>query len=484
MRQRPVAGPVMHRSSLLLLAIGGVALLWVLGWFIRLERRNERHSIFLVFVSVYLAEAILASHSAGVAVGLLRPQIAGQDFRLPDVVIALVVAARFFGPSKGGRIPSGVLPLCAFGAWYATAVVIGLLNQLPTSEVLFQGKAIFYVLGAVVAAAGADTRRLADQLAAPAVVLAAVVALATVLGFVGRSVDLLTPVQRFDHLGVLSNDTASALVVIGGLVLLVEAVRPRRRLVVGVAGIGLLLAPLAGDHRASYLVLAVVLGGVVLAVLGRTWTRRSTIGRAALMLSMSGVLVFGMAAAALTPFADVVVARLDTAFEGDATVRSAESRVELARRAVDRIAEHPIVGWGAGMQVIRTGEYVDDDFASAHNLMLDLAMRSGMIGLLLFLVALVSTERIGVQRWRRDEDNRTAAVCLAATLGVAAVVTKAMVEPALDKYRLSMMVGLCVGLILFADRRPAASTSPERAARPPLIRPLPSLLADVTAGEP
>ena len=469
------------------LAIGGVALLWVLGWFVRLERRNERHTIFLVFVSVYLAEAILASHAAGVAVGLLRPQIAGQDFRLPDVVIALVVAARLLGPSKGGRIPSGVLPLCAFGAWYATAVVIGLLNELPTSEVLFQGKAIFYVLGAVVAAAGADTRRLADQLAVPAVILAAVVALAMVLGFMDRSFELSTPVQRFDHLGVLSNDTASALTVIGGLVLLAEAVRPRRRLVVCIAGFVLLLAPLAGDHRASYLVLAVVLAGVVLAVVGRTWTRRSTIGRAALMLSMSGVLVFGLAAAALTPLADVVMSRFDTAFEGEATVRSAESRVELAGRALDRIGEHPIIGWGAGMQVIRTAEYADEDYASAHNLVLDLTMRSGAIGLLLFLTALVSTERVGVQRWRRDEDNRTAAVCLAATLGVAAIVTKAMVEPALDKYRLSIMVGLCAGLILFADRRSVEPAAPERAVRPPLIRPFAPrpapLLADATAGE-
>ena len=465
---------------MVMFALAGIGLLWLFAWFVRLERRNQRHTIFVIFVTGYLAEAILASQSASVAVGILRPKIAGQDFRLPDVLIVLVLAARCFGTARGGRIMSGVMSICAFGAWYATAAVVGLLNQMPTAVVLFQGKAIFYVLGAVIVGSGVDTARLSEHLALPAVVLASVLAVAAILGLLHRSISVVTPVQRFDHLGMVSNDTASVLVVIGALVLVAEAVRPRRRRALVVAGIWLLMAPLVGDHRATYLVLMVVVGMMLLAVFGRTWSRRSSVRPSVLMCSVLGVVVFGMAAASLTPLSTVVLQRFDTAFAGEATARSSESRVVMAERAVEHISEHPIIGSGVGMQVLRTGEYMDEDLASAHNFLLDITLRSGLVGLTLFLVVLFHALRIGVQRWRTEPDHRTAVVCLAATLGVAGVLSKAMVEPALDKYRLSILFGLCVGVIFCADRRPTQVPVPGLPTRGPrAIGPMTPSMADV-----
>ena len=74
-------------------------------------------------------------------------------------------------------------------------------------------------------------------------------------------------------------------------------------------------------------------------------------------------------------------------------------------------------------------------------------------GVALLVVAASRSVLIGVRRWRNEQSPAVAAVCLAATLGIVAVFTKAMLEPALEWYRLSSLLGFCLGIVLIADRR-------------------------------
>ncbi len=130
----------------------------LLSWFYMLELRSERHTIFLVLVFTLIVEAVLAGPAFDVAVGILRPRIGGQDFRPPDLIIVAAVAAHLLA-GRGRQISGLAAAWSAFIAVYVLGAAIGVLNDLPMSDVLFQGKAAFYLVGGMVVASGADVRR-------------------------------------------------------------------------------------------------------------------------------------------------------------------------------------------------------------------------------------------------------------------------------------------------------------------------------------
>jgi hypothetical protein len=257
---------------LIVLLIGAAVLTSALfAWFFVLESNDRRHTIFNVVAVVFIAEAIVTPEVASVPVGLLRPELFGQDFRPPDLLLVAALAARVLA-GRWGRIGPVGLAWSPFFALYFTGVVIGLMVGLEFAQVLFQGKVLLYVLGGLVVASGVDIDRLYDSIGTLGLVLCPLLPIGLVVSLSELEIALNTPLQDFPELGRLSHDSVTILVVIGGAVIITEAVRARPRWYVAAAGFALLLVPITRDQRGSYLTLAAVVG------VGRTdrLDRRST----------------------------------------------------------------------------------------------------------------------------------------------------------------------------------------------------------------
>lgn len=438
---------------LVFLAGTGIAATGLLIWFFSLEYRGERHKIFLVLFFTLLVEALLAGPAADVPPGILRPRLFGQDFRPPDLVIAAALATRLLAVThlRASRV---ALAWAGFIAVYVTGVIVGLLHGIPYGEVLFQGKGAFYIVGGMLIASGADVRRIGESVSNFAIVLAALVPIGVIIEAINLNISLNTPLQRLNRLGRLSNDSVTLITLIGMAVVLIEATRTERRPKAAIAGAVLLLAPAAGHQRASYLVLAVGLVLIFTLSLGSTWRRRSSL--TGVETSLFGVALVGLvfAGVAATASPGVVIAPVQDAFSGEAEERSASARFTLIDQALDKIQDSPVIGSGVGTKVIRKAELSNKEVeAAAHNVVLDVAMRVGLFGLLLFLTAVIVTLTNALRVWRRARDNVVASVAIAGAFIMLGVVTKGMVEPALDKFRLSLSLGIGIGLVLAASRQ-------------------------------
>jgi O-antigen ligase len=443
---------------MLLLAIGLVSL-GVLSWFYALEVNGRRHTIFVVLLLTLIIEAMLAGRAANVPVGILRPRFMGQDFRPPDLVIVAAIAARILTATPR-RISSVVAAWSAFVAVYLLGVIIGTLNDLPMIDVLYQGKLAFYVVGGIVVASGADLRRVFESVRHLALFLAPLVPISLAMTTFRTRIEIDTPLQRLPGVGVLSNDSITILVLIGAMVIITEACRSRPSTLVFAAGTVLLLSPLAGEQRASYIVLAVAVVLLVLLYVGETWRRRSSVGGVGVLLGVAGLVAMVLVGFLITASPGVIINQVEGAFGGENELRTTQSRVQLYDEALDSIQDHPFIGSGVGTTVMRTVLSTQEQIpAAAHNIVLDMWLRVGLIGLVLFVIAVAVTAMRGVAIWRSKADNPTAAVAVSCVVIMVGVVSKGMVEPALDKFRLSLLLGLAVGGVVTSMRAASEMTS-------------------------
>ena len=463
---------------LVVLVFAGLALILLIWWFASLEARNERHTILVVLGVVVLVEAVLAGPASEVPRGILRPEIAGQDFRPPDAIIAAALAARVMN-LKGDRVSTMALWWSGFLAMYVTAAAVGILNGFPVVEVLFQAKGAFYLIGGMTIASGADPKRLSESIGRLSVIAAAVIVIAFMVSALNLRIAFAIPGQRFNRLGNLSNDSITLMILIGVLALVIEATRGKPRPLYTGSALILLLSPAAGQQRASYLVLAACLAMLAILFFSPTWKDRSRVTLLEVSLVFAGLIAVAGVNFVVNDGAEIV-APIEDAFSGAAEQRSAESRFSLASQAIDKIQERPILGWGAGIKVIRQAQLSNREVAAAaHNVILDLAMRVGLVGLGLFLAAVFTTVTAGARVWRSARSDLVAAAAAAGTICMLAVISKGMVEPALDKFRLSLSMGMSVGLVMAAlhqhlhgnDAASGAVAEAPARPRPPVQRP-------------
>ena len=436
---------------LVTLAVATIALSALIVWFTNLEKLGRRHTIFLILIGVLLVEAILAGPAAQTPVGILRPRVGGQDFRPPDLVIIAALGARVVASPGLTRFRPELLLWMSFLTWYGFGVVVGLSNNFPAQDVLFQGKAVFYMVGGTIIASGADLRRTANGVRRLALPMAVLVAIATFFQIADISFTVSTPVQRLNRLGQLGNDSITLVIVLGAAVLLGEAVRRDRNLLATASGIVMLFAPLAGRQRASYAVLVAVVAGAMIIVLLTSFRRRLAASGTEAALVGAGIVAIAGLALVLTAGSSsgFVGAQVTDAFTGQRNENSAAARFDLADQAINLIQERPIAGWGLGVKVVRVAaDSGRTTGAAAHNLSLDLTMRSGVIGASLFILSLAAILRLAAIRWRHDPLPGAAAIRVAGTLAILGFLAKGAVEPAMEKFRLSLMLGIGVGLIL------------------------------------
>ncbi len=277
----------------ILLGIGAVAgLFWLLC---ALERHGSAVTLGVVLGAV-VAESLLFENQ-GTSSGIFYLGVGSEHLRLAQVLIPLALLARLRVRGRTRPLTRTGILWGAFFAWYATCLVIGLLNGNDSTVALFEAKTIIYVGGGYALAAGVKAHTLVRRRTLARWVLPlSVLVLLLVPGTLADAPWGLDGGPLFDSssLGMLTADATTILTVLGLVALAVELCRKKPRPLVAFACLPLLLAPVAGDQRASFVCLAVGVVALGAAMASRSGERRfatwrSRVAIAALFVAGAGV---------------------------------------------------------------------------------------------------------------------------------------------------------------------------------------------------
>jgi hypothetical protein len=456
--------------------LGALLGLAVLALFVRLERRDRPEITVAVVVAIAFVEMLLYPDQNDVQAGLFRLAVGGQSLRPYDVLIPLALMARLWVRGVPRRwAPEGVA-WAVFFTWYAVGLVIGLLHDNELALSLFHFRAVVNVGGGFVLAAGVPAQRYVRRRTVGVLVIALGLTAALYAGpTLASSDDTASPTDEATPgitFGQLGADTPTAMVSLGVVALLVEGARSSgRRTYVFVGSLGLLVVPFLVSQRAAIIGLATCIG-LLFALSGtQTWRRRITTTpvEAALLLAAVAVPVIGMLVAqSISASGDPeqpelsipLVERVNESFFATSKAASAETRKNLWSDGIDRIFDKPLVGSGLGTEYRVERAAVDDDLVGGgfHNIVVDVAVRSGLAGLAMFVIACTGSAAAAIRAWRRHPDPLVAALAMGVLVALAGLLAKGLVESVFEKYRLAVLAGVLLGVL-------GSASASERAAR-------------------
>jgi O-antigen ligase len=137
-------------------------------------------------------------------------------------------------------------------------------------------------------------------------------------------------------------------------------------------------------------------------------------------------------------------------FSGQVEIQTTEGRLYQWHTATGLIEQRPILGWGLGKEF----EYFDPGFDHffeihvTHNIVLDLLLGAGVMGLLIFLAAIATTGYRGLRAWLGLKDDLLAALALGTLAAIGGLLAKGMVESVFEKYRIAVALALLLGIVI------------------------------------
>lgn len=442
-------------------ALGAVA--GVIALFVHWERSGKEHLVVLVLLGLLVVEATLYADQDTLPRSIFHPGSGSTQVRLPEIYISLALIARLIARGKPTRIglPAGLW--LAFAAWMMVGVVEGQLYHNQLTQNLYEAKDILYIVGAYALAAGVPVRRYLDggalyRLGALSTACASIVA---VMAIAKISINMSLPALPLQNFGADGNESAALFLAIGTICFLVRLASGsvRFRHVLGLVPV--VICVVLASERAVLLNLAAVVAVIGLALIigyrhgiaRRFRLTSQQIGRLVLgiLAAVSAVLLVVVVPAALDRRAPRIplVSSFNGLFTSQGKIESAQDRVTLASVAESMIHQHPLIGWGLGVkfQYYESGSRSVKTIAYAHDIVLDIWLRVGIIGVVLFVVALAVSLVGGLQVWRRHTDPVTAALALALIAVLTGLLVTAFLEPLIDEYRLATLFGVCLGML-------------------------------------
>jgi O-antigen ligase len=162
-----------------------------------------------------------------------------------------------------------------------------------------------------------------------------------------------------------------------------------------------------------------------------------------------------------------LASRLTTALYSPGKQLSAQDRINQLVAVRPLLAEKPLLGWGLG----KTYTYWEPGHKKfllvniTHNILTDVMLRMGIVGLFLFLAAIAFSMRDGVRAWLRHHHQIGAALALGCTAVVVGLLSKGLVESIFEKYRMATLLGVMLGMMrLLATSAEKGEASYERAS--------------------
>lgn len=447
--------------------------------FVRLEREGRPALVFTIVLAYLVVECVLYPSQNEVPVGIFHPGSGELTFRIAEAIVAVALAARLV--VRGAPMAIGIRMLwwVAFLIWMATAAVVGVLAGNGLEIIAFEAKAIVY-LGAIAIGAGVSASALVERGSGLLGLIrwcAGLTAVLAVTHQAGVRIQADLPLLPIDRLGEMSPDLATILSSLGAVALVLAALRRpgHRELVVAGAVLVVVPAVVSGQRAAMLaagLTLLVVLVGLATVRHRDLATPTEMVLAAAAILSLalapSFVRLLAGGAPSL-PFSESV----ETAFTNQAKIQSAQARTNQLILARGLVSERPIGGWGLGTTYTYFQPGPDELLETnlTHNIIVDLTVRTGAIGALLFLAALTGALSGGWGAWRRNPDAIVAALGLATLAAVVGIIGKGLVESTFEKYRVATLLGLFLGALR------SSATSIGDAAEVPV--PVPEVAATV-----
>ena len=449
-------------SKLLLLVGAAAAAAILLYVFYRWERAGREHWVVFLLFGLLMVESSLYENETLAPRGLFHPGSGSFQFRLPEVIITVALLARLIVRGSPKRIGVPALLWTAVAAWLTVELVEGLVNHNSTVKLPYEAKAIIYVFGGYALASGVPIRRFLDGPGLQRLLrwsaLSATVLLVLKLGKKTFNAHLpLIPLKGF---GALGTDAATIFVVIGIIGLLLELAKERRSGLNLLATVPLLLSAFFAYQRAVLLTLGAAVVVVVLAAFGTTARRRLRVRSGEVLVATLAIVgvVLGLAVVpAVTaerpitqsPVIAKISAQLGSTLGSRAKTESAQSRINKWGVAYDLAKQDPIIGQGLGKTYSYyepgPNQYVVTDLTE--NIGLDLWLRTGLIGVVLFLVALLVSLSNGLTVWRVHPDAMVAVLALGLVAAVVGLIAKGQVESIFENYRLATVLGLTLGML-------------------------------------
>jgi O-antigen ligase len=240
----------------------------------------------------------------------------------------------------------------------------------------------------------------------------------------------------------------------------------------------MIVSGIVTGQRAALIGLVVTLFCALIVVTGRPWRRRSR-ARLSQLLPVIALLVVPLATVAVLDArtrpgtsAVPVVSSLTGSFSGVGKTQSANIRLRVWTLGRHLAQDRPVFGWGLGKNFsIFQANGSEDPFTGGdfHNIAIDLTVTTGLAGLALFLLALLTTLWSSFVTWRNARRAVFATAALAAGIVLVQLVAKGLVESVTQKYRLALIFGLFVGVIAQAARSEMAEVGESQRSEPAWI---------------
>lgn len=436
---------------ILVAALAGLALfLLARRW--ELDGHPERW-VGVVLVAL-LVESLVYPSQVDVPTGPFRIPLLGGGVRTHDMLIVVGLAARATVRPLPSRLRLDGTLWFVTAVWFATAGLRGILAGNPTNIVLFSMGSIVGLFGGLVLVAGCEPVRIAELFRRPFVVP---LGLAMVLMIPNEASD--APVTLFGTgLGSISVDTASVFVALAVIVVLVEWSSPQPNKWAAWMCVPLLLTPLAIEQRAT--LLHVGASALILAwgVAHSHWTRRIYVPRVRLlwgfMLVLGGLMAVLMVSLSRGEGSVPLAGYYEQTFASEGQQLSAQARRDSFAVGIEEWQEQPVFGQGLGhtYTIVRPGSRDAVNPATFDNVPLDILVRTGIVGAVLFWSATVVSIATGLKMWRLHPDRMVAALSLGAVAVLVGLAVKSGFESILEKGKLAVVFGLAAGTIAAAAR--------------------------------
>ena len=445
----------------ILLGTGGGARLAVRP----LEREGNDQRVPLVLLGLLVIEATLYFDPNSVPRGIFHPGSGTTQLRLPEIYITLALVARLVARGKPTRIglPAGLW--LAFGAWMVVGAVEGELYHNSFSQNTYEAKDHPVHRGGLHVGRGSADSSVPRQRRSAQARQSVRWVRDGARPHDDPSHHRQHPFAAAPATGFRNNrsETAALFLGIGAMCFLVRLASGPARIRDVLALVPLVASVVLSNQRAVLVNLAVVVAVIVVALfVGHRHgiARRFHVGSGQVVLTLLAVVAVFIAMVIVPAVVDQqpvkvpLAPRFQSLFHNEAKAESAQDRLNLASEAESLIPQHLFIGWGLGVefQFYETGTRQVQTIAYAHDIVLDLWLRLGLIGLLLFVAALWASLSDGLKAWRRHPEPATAALALATVAVIAGLLATALLEPLIDEYRFVTLLGVALGILRAASR--------------------------------
>ena len=446
----------------MLLLVGAAAAAGVLLYvFVRWERSGREHWSLFVLLGLLVFESSLYENESFIPRSVFHPGNGSLQFRLPEVIITLAVLAHVIVRGRPRRAGAPALLWVAVALWWTLEMVEGLLRHNSTVKLPYEAKAVIYVMGAYALASAVPVRRLLEGRGFERLFRwsAASAALLVLLTVGHKTFSANIPLVPLSNFGSLGTDAATLFVSIGVIALVLELAKEDRSRLNLLCVVPLLGSAFFAHQRAVLLTLGAAVAVIIGVAFGTTARHRLRVraGEVAIaVLAVVGVVLGVSVIPALagggtvsSPIVSTITKTVGATLGSQAKAESAQSRINKWTVAIGFAKQHTFLGQGLGFEYtyFTPGPNVFVTTDLTENIGLDLWLRTGLLGLALFLLALVTSLVNGFAAWRLHPDRMVAVAALALIAVVVGLVAKGQVESIFENYRIATLLGVSLGML-------------------------------------